>query len=78
MSDDKDIGRLEGKVDLMLEKQGKLEDWFVAHAKSDNEKFDAIHSNISDIKGRMYAVGAIALVVIEGGKHALTSWFTGK
>ena len=78
MSDDKDIGRLEGKVDLMLEKQSKLEDWFISHAKSDNEKFDAIHSSISGMKGKMYATGAIALAILEGGRHAFTSWFTGK
>lgn len=75
---DQDLGRLEGKIDVLLTNQDKMMDWFQKHNEKDNEQFDKIHSNISGIKSKMAIMGAIALALVEGGRHALTSWFGGK
>lgn len=75
MSLDEQIGKLEGKMDMMISNQDKMMNWFENHAKSDNEKFEKINSNISGIKSKMYVVGAIFIAALEGGKHAFMSWF---
>jgi hypothetical protein len=69
------LGMITGKLDLMLEKQDKLENWFVEHAKADGKQFSDIRSDISGMKSKMYIAGALFIAAIEGGKTAVMSWF---
>jgi hypothetical protein len=78
MSQEQDIGRVEGKIDVLLQQNKQMMDWFQTHTEQDNKQFDKIHSSISSIKSKMAIMGAIALALVEGGRHALTSWFGGK
>jgi hypothetical protein len=75
MSMEEQVGRLEGKMDMMISNQDKMMNWFEQHAKSDSEKFEELNKSVSGIKGKMYVFGALFIAALEGGKHALMSWF---
>ena len=75
MSMDEQIGRLEGKMDMMISNQDKMMDWFSKHAESDTEKFAELNKSVSGLKGKLSLLTFGIVAAFEGGKHAVTSWF---
>lgn len=69
------LGTVVGKIDLMISKQDKLENWFILHSQKDNERFEELNKSVSSMKARMYMAGGLFIAGIEAGKASLMSWF---
>jgi hypothetical protein len=75
MSLDEQIGKIEGKLDMMISNQDKMMNWFEKHAESDNTKFTEINKSVSGLKGKLSLLTLGLVAVAEGGKHAVMSFF---
>ena len=75
MSMDEQLGKLEGKMDMMISNQDKMMTWFEKHAEKDREEFAEINKSVSGLKGKLSLLTMGLVVLAEGGKHAVMSMF---
>jgi hypothetical protein len=81
MSIEQDLGRLEGKVDRIIDSQDKLTEWLSKHQESDKKAFgdvqtafQELRNDIGSIKIKAGIFGGIAIFIIESAKYIYTAW----
>jgi hypothetical protein len=69
--DDRDFGRLESKVDLMLDQQNRLNDLVERHVESDADQFSELKSDVSKINAKIWAFSTFVGFLFASAQFAL-------